>query len=82
MAKRLRAVYKLLVARRKRDRIGRVYWYTWATNYMGDDLFDYAGLLRWDGTDLPRHPGAQGLHGQRAPQRGLPEDQRRPLPLR
>ena len=50
MAKRLREVYKLLVARRRHDRIGRVYWYTWATDYAGDDLFDYSGLLRWDGS--------------------------------
>ena len=81
MAKRLREVYKLLVARRRRERIGRVYWYTWATDYAGNDLFDYAGLLRWDGTTFLAHPGAQGLHGQRPAPPGLQEDQRRPLPL-
>jgi hypothetical protein len=50
MAKRLRQVYDLTVKRRRAERIGRVYWYTWATKYDGNDLFDYAGLLRWDGT--------------------------------
>ena len=50
MAQRLRQVYDLIVKRRKRERIGRVYWYTWATKYDGNDLFDYSGLMRWDGT--------------------------------
>jgi hypothetical protein len=50
MAERLRQVFDLVIKRRKAERIGRVYWYTWATKYDGNDLFDYAGLLRWDGT--------------------------------
>lgn len=50
MAKQLRSVYKLVTKMRKRERIARLYWYTWATSYTGDDLFDYDGLQRWDGS--------------------------------
>jgi polysaccharide biosynthesis protein PslG len=52
MAQRLRQVYDLVVKRRKRERIGRVYWYTWATKYDGNDLFDYSGLLSWNGSSF------------------------------
>ena len=45
-----------MVKLRKRERIGRVYWYTWATKYTGNDLFDYGGLLRWDGTAFKATP--------------------------
>ena len=56
MAQRLRQVYDLVIKRRKRERIGRVYWYTWASKYEGNDLFDYSGLLRWDGTSFLATP--------------------------
>ena len=41
---------------RKRERIARLYWYTWGTSYTGNDLFDYGGLLRWDGTAFKTTP--------------------------
>lgn len=56
MAKRLTELYKLVVRFRRTQRIGRVYWYTWATDYKGNDLFDYDGLLRWDGTAFEPQP--------------------------
>ncbi len=55
-ASRLTELYKRAVRVRRRDGIGRVYWYTWATKYSGDDLFDYGGLLRWDGTAFQPQP--------------------------
>jgi len=56
MASQLRKVYKLVAKMRKRERIARLYWYTWATSYTGNDLFDYDGLLRWDGSAFTATP--------------------------
>jgi hypothetical protein len=47
MAKRLRAVYRLGAERRRRLRLQRIYWVTWASDYQGDELFNYAGLVRY-----------------------------------
>jgi hypothetical protein len=52
-AQRLRAIYKLLLRDRRKLRLARVYWYTWATVDNGSpNSFDYSGLLQWrpDGT--------------------------------
>ena len=49
MARRLTELYRLGAANARRLRLRRIYWYTWATSYRGqDDLFDYSGLLRID----------------------------------
>jgi hypothetical protein len=50
MAKRLTELYALGRKNAKRLLLQRIYWYTWASSYAGgDDLFDYAGLIRVDG---------------------------------
>jgi len=50
MASRLRRGYALLARHRRSLRIGRAYWYTWASSYEpGNGLFQYAGLRRFDG---------------------------------
>ena len=77
MAQRLRQVYDLVIKRRKRERIGRVYWYTWASKYEGNDLFDYSGLLRWDGTSFLATPALKAYRASRPEVPGL---QRRPAP--
>jgi hypothetical protein len=47
MAIRLAELYRLGAENARRLRLGRIYWYTWASSYRGqDDLFDYSGLLR------------------------------------
>lgn len=47
MARRLAELYRLGAENARRLRLGRIYWYTWASTYRGqDDLFDYSGLLR------------------------------------
>jgi len=56
MAKRLRGVYSLAASRRRRLRLTRVYWYTWASAYADGDLFDYTGLVRYDGGAFERRP--------------------------
>jgi hypothetical protein len=56
MAKRLRVLYHLGLRNRRRLRLGRIYWYTWASGYDGqNDLFEYAGLVRY-GSSLSPQP--------------------------
>jgi hypothetical protein len=49
MARRLTRAYRYFARPPdRRHRVGRVYWYTWASSYRGrGDVFDYAGLLRF-----------------------------------
>jgi hypothetical protein len=55
MAKRLRALYRLAAERRRRLRLQRIYWVTWASSYLGDELFNYSGLVRYhEDTFAPR----------------------------
>lgn len=48
MAKKLYDTYLLLARHRKRQKIDRVYWYTWSSSYQQTQPsnFDYAGLQR------------------------------------
>jgi hypothetical protein len=55
-SRRLRGLYALAAKQRRRYRLGRVYWYTWATFYSRDDLFDYDGLLSFDGSSFTPMP--------------------------
>lgn len=49
-AARVRAALTALAARRARDRIAGLYWYTWLSPAIGGaDSFDYGGLRRLDG---------------------------------
>ncbi|MBD0280992.1 MAG: beta-galactosidase [Thermoleophilaceae bacterium] len=55
MAVRLRRLYRLGVRNRRRLGLARIYWYTWASNYSGqDDLFDYSGLVRLEDSFIPQ----------------------------
>ena len=58
MARRLTKAYRYFERPGKRDhRVGRVYWYTWASDYAGrDDVFDYGGLLRFRNGEFTRRP--------------------------
>lgn len=52
VVKRLLLVHRLLVRAARDRRIGvqRVYWYSWITRYRDrQNIFDYTGLLAWDG---------------------------------
>lgn len=44
MAKKLTAGYRALVAGRRRLGIGRAYWYTWASDYKTQGIFNFSGL--------------------------------------
>jgi Glycosyl hydrolase catalytic core len=37
--------------RRPSTRVERVYWYTWASEYRGDQIFRWAGMLKYKGGD-------------------------------
>jgi hypothetical protein len=53
-AARVRSALAALAARRVRDRIAGIYWYTWLSPAIGDaDSFDYGGLRRLDGSGRP-----------------------------
>jgi len=57
MASRLTELYRLGALNAARLRLGRIYWYTWASTYEGrGDLFDYSGLVRVgeDGRTTPQ----------------------------
>jgi hypothetical protein len=53
MARFLAATYPKLAAARRKLRIGRVYWYTFASQYrdINDAIFRYAGLFKYDDGD-------------------------------
>jgi hypothetical protein len=50
MAKFLRDSYRALASGylSVQSGAGRVYWYDWASTYRGSNIFNYAGLYRWD----------------------------------
>jgi Beta-galactosidase len=56
MAKRVRGIYSVARKNRQRFKIGRVFWYTWSSAYREDDLFDYAGLIRFSGGEYEPRP--------------------------
>lgn len=57
LANQLTKTYKLFVANRNKMRIGRVYWYTWASSYDPDaGTFDFSGMNRFDGRRVTARP--------------------------
>jgi hypothetical protein len=56
MAKRLTQAYAVLVKYHRSIRLRRVYWYTWSSEYRKGDLFNFAGLLRYNGAIFQRKP--------------------------
>jgi hypothetical protein len=56
MAQRLTRLYALAARKRRKFRLGRVFWYTWASTYRDGDLFDYAGLIRYAGGQFEPRP--------------------------
>jgi hypothetical protein len=56
MARKLAEGFRLIVRERRRYRVAGAYWYTWATSYTRGSIFDYAGLVRFDGSRYVRRP--------------------------
>jgi hypothetical protein len=61
MATRLTQTYELLVRYRRSMRLGRVYWYTWASGYKRGDLFDFGGLTSFNGTTFRARPALRAF---------------------
>jgi len=61
MAQRLGRLYALAARNRRRLRLNRVYWYTWASAYQDGDLFDYAGLNRFSGGVFESRPALEAF---------------------
>ena len=91
-ALRLKKVFSTLARQRKRLRIGRVYWYNWASEYIptfavggpGTLTFQYAGLNKVSGSELLAAPRARHLLPHRCRVPRLPQDDGRahlPSPL-
>jgi hypothetical protein len=60
-ASRLGGLYRLAARNRRKFRLQRVYWYTWASAYGDGDLFDYAGLTRYSGGVFEARPALQAF---------------------
>ena len=58
MADFVKEVYRDMAANRKKLRIGRVYWYTWASDYEGW-TFDFTGLVKY--TNGPTGPQVEEM---------------------
>jgi hypothetical protein len=57
MATKLSGVYRALIKRRRALRVGKVFWYTWASPYgRGGSIFKYAGLQSFDDTSFKAQP--------------------------
>lgn len=56
MASRLTAAYGLAAKRRRSYRLGRLYWYTWASSYERGSIFNFAGLGDFDATGFHSKP--------------------------
>lgn len=57
MARHLTRTYKLLVRQRRKLRIERVYWYTWASSYGKNvGVFEYSGLNVFQGRKVKPKP--------------------------
>ena len=57
MATKLGQMYAKMAGRRTALGVGKVFWYTWASPYgRGGSIFDYAGLLRYDGDTFTEQP--------------------------
>jgi hypothetical protein len=61
MAKRLTQGYAVLVKYHRSLRLGRVYWYTWSSEYKRGDLFNFAGLLRFNGAIFKPKPALKAF---------------------
>ena len=56
MARRVTQVYDLLARHRRGLRLGRVYWYTWASAYRRESNFEWGGLVRFSGGPFEPRP--------------------------
>jgi hypothetical protein len=57
MAANLSQMYSAMVSRRKKLRVGKVFWYTWSSPYgRGGSIFNYVGLQQFDNSGFDPQP--------------------------
>jgi hypothetical protein len=80
MGRRLYNTYLLLARRRKRERLDRVYWYTWSSSYKKETSpshFDYAGLIARSGPfDFKPEPALDYFRRIAERMEGCPKNER------
>ncbi len=85
MGRRLYNTYLLLARKRKRERLDRVYWYTWSSSYKREEPpshFDYAGLLaRSSAFSFKPQPALNSFRRIAERMEGCPKNERGALPL-
>jgi hypothetical protein len=55
-ATRLSDLFQRAATRRRGVGLERVFWYTWASSYSENEVFDYSGLIRFDGQAFSATP--------------------------
>jgi hypothetical protein len=73
MARRVAQVYKLLARKRRSVRLGRLYWYTWSSEYRPGDLFDFGGLVRWSDGSYEEKPALRTYRKSARRRQGCPK---------
>jgi Beta-galactosidase len=61
MARRLSRLFALAVARRPALRLGRIYWYNWASSYERGSIFNFMGLTLFDGESIHPKPALRAF---------------------
>jgi hypothetical protein len=74
LASQLTKTYKLFIRYRRKLRIQRVYWYTWASSYSGGGVFDYSGLNVFDGRSVTAKPSLAAYNKSARANEGCKKD--------
>ena len=76
MARRLEELYASVISSRKRTRLDRVYWYTWASDYVRrSSNFNFAGLVASrDGIEFKPQPALEAYRSSAQYFHGCPTD--------
>ena len=77
LARQLTRAYDLFIRNRRKLRITRVYWYTWASSYsQSAGAFDFSGMNVFDGRDVTAKPSLAAYRKSARKYEGCKKDQR------
>lgn len=77
LARLIAPAYRAFARVRRRFRLERVYWYTWASPYEPDaGVFGYAGLNRYDGVSVKPRPALRAFRRLSVAYQGCRKDAR------
>jgi hypothetical protein len=74
LATQLTKTYKLFIRYRRKLKIQRVYWYTWASSYSGGGVFDYSGMNVFDGQSVTATPSLAAYNRSARANEGCTKD--------